>query len=673
MRSCVASVLIVLGGLLAIAAVVFFFADISFPRRPPALADTYTPQIVPAPLEIGSFDRMGQVISRAEAEELLQTDSGRMLLSREQGAIEITQELIDLGRETFYLETFGNEVVTTDIIGTLDGPINLWSVSRAILALGGRHTNNLQIPVDEDIVIGGRLFPAGSVLNTGLDVPPGALMPLGMRTRIADGQIRTGVTCALCHVTVDPDNGRIIEGATNADLNIGLIMAAASNSAALFRRTDVNPLELPPGNRSYINGDGQLAYLPDSQVLEDAVDAALLTWPPGTFDLTDDLVANPTSTPSSFTFGQWPYAWNGFASLGWFQGLNTINNNVHAVTSDVTNDAAFLQKVLGIDDETYLGILLQNAASERWRLPEGARPSEFFTSVTPTPMTPGVIDLVLMPEYPFGSQFVPNGLMAGRPGLPVGEQISALSAFQNRLAPPPAAPTDDIEALRRGAATFTQAGCGECHGGRHFSNNQVIPVSEIGTQPSRAMGMEDTPRGFAPGPPLAYPPSMTAPPMQGVGALAVPTDVTPQEIRDLAYAVDGEGGYKIVTLIGIYLQAPYLHDAGVAAGPDALRLVEGRYLVADATQLGVPGTLLRHIRPDPEASLRLLLDGTLRAAMIAANHANVDLRRANVEGIGHEFWVDEASGFTVQQQTDLILFLLSLDDDPVVLPEQVAR
>lgn len=55
--------------------------------------------------------------------------------------------------------------------------------------------------------------------------------------------------------------------------------------------------------------------------------------------------------------------------------------------------------------------------------------------------------------------------------------------------------------------------------------------------------------------------------------------------------------------------------------------------------------------------------------MIAANRANPDLQRANVDGSGHAYWVDEAAGFTPQEQTDLIQFLLSLDDDPEVLPD----
>ncbi len=53
---------------------------------------------------------------------------------------------------------------------------------------------------------------------------------------------------------------------------------------------------------------------------------------------------------------------------------------------------------------------------------------------------------------------------------------------------------------------------------------------------------------------------------------------------------------------------------------------------------------------------------------IAANKANPDLQAIHVDGSGHEHWVDRTAGFTPQDQSDLIEFLLSIDDDPAVLP-----
>lgn len=71
---------------------------------------------------------------------------------------------------------------------------------------------------------------------------------------------------------------------------------------------------------------------------------------------------------------------------------------------------------------------------------------------------------------------------------------------------------------------------------------------------------------------------------------------------------------------------------------------------------------------DPTASLHVLLDRNLREQTVAANRANLDLQRSNVDGSGHAYWVDKEAGFTTQDRIDLIQFLLSLDDDPEVLP-----
>ncbi|WP_276752564.1 hypothetical protein [Chlorogloeopsis fritschii] len=122
-------------------------------------------------------------------------------------------------------------------------------------------------------------------------------------------------------------------------------------------------------------------------------------------------------------------------------------------------------------------------------------------------------------------------------------------------------------------------------------------------------------------------------------------------------------------MIGLYLSAPYLHDGGVTASSDAFKQDEnGHFVVANPKQLGMAGTLMRGISPDAESSLRSLVDRNLREPMVAANKANSNLQRSNITGQGHPYWVDQQAGFTTQQQTDLIKFLLSIDDDPAVLP-----
>ena len=127
----------------------------------------------------------------------------------------------------------------------------------------------------------------------------------------------------------------------------------------------------------------------------------------------------------------------------------------------------------------------------------------------------------------------------------------------------------------------------------------------------------------------------------------------------LAWGQGGtEGGYKVPNLVGLAWTAPYLHDSGVAVGPDA----EG--------QLGVPGTLYRGVAPDPANSLRALVDRDLRAKVIAANAASDTARIARVTGKGHAFWADAGSGVSPEDQRALIAYLLSVDrlTEPAATP-----
>jgi hypothetical protein len=655
--------------LIVIAAFLGYQAELAFPTGPPKLSSTYTPNTKPAPSGIGSYDVLGYVVDKAEANALLPTEDGRELLSPDNGAVEITQELIDLGRDAFYTETFGNEVLFTDVVGILDGPLNIPTLAKAVLALKGQPTNNLQVTLDEDITVGDRTFEAGTVINTGLDVPSGSLFPLGLVTHIDRAQPKVGISCALCHSTVNEQTGLIAEGATNIDINLGTLLAFASNTAALFRQTDVNPTDIPSGQHTYINSNGETDYLPDAQQLEDAVDASVLAWPPGNFVSNGDLKNNSAKVPSSYTHEAWPYAWSGVASIGWFHGLTTLNNAVFGLNADPTTTADAAERVLGIDQETYLGSMFQNASSSHYRLPEAVKPSEFFAEVDPTPGAPGINETIQMPEYPEGTLFMQNGLMASSPGLPVAAQLNGMSAWQNTLAPPPYESTVDVVTLEQGAAIFDQANCASCHSGRYFTNHRIIPQTEVGTQPARAPASKKFAEHFVP--PDTYPPNVSVPLPADPPVLAVPTDISPKEDIELAYALnDPKGGYKVTKLIGLYLHMPYLHDGGVAASATALKPGEnGYYTIADPDQIGMVGTLMRNITPDAGASLRMLLDRNLRKPMVAANRASADLQRANVDGRGHEYWVDRQAGYTPEEQTALIEFLLSLDDAPAVLPD----
>jgi hypothetical protein len=643
--------------------------ELSLPARAPQLSSTYSPQIQPTGQELGGYELLDASLDRDTVAERLKTETGRASLAPEQGAVALTEDLIALGRDAFYRETFGNEYFFTDVLGAINGPINLVSVSRAILALKGKPTTNLQIPLSQTVTVGGRQFQAGTLLNTGLDVPAGSLIPLGMQVHKQGAAVRVGLTCALCHASVDPDSGLILEGAPNNDLNTGLLQAFGTNSTAMFRQTGLKPTELPVGQHRYINASGQIAQLPDPEAVETAVDAQFLAWPPGNFDSSPDNVNNPAQNPSSYTFEAYPYGWSGFASIGWFHGLTTLNNNVHATNSDPTTGAYSSQALLGIDKETYLGVILQNAASHQFHLPDGAKPSEFLQQQDPTPGNPAINEVIKMPGYPKGSAFILDGLMASSPGHPVAAQINGLSAYQNTLAPPPYRPASQA-ALEQGAAVFQQANCAQCHRGRYFTNHEIVPWDEIKSQPSRAVALRKMPQLFVP--PETYPANVSVPLPSDPPVLLVPSLVTAQQTAqqlELAYGLDGKGGYKVPSLVGLHVTVPYLHDGGVAASATALEPgTADQYQVAQPKQIGLAGTAMQMIPPDPAASLRVLLDRDLRLAAVVANRADPDLQATQVDGSGHEYWVDDEAGFTVQQQTDLIEFLLSIDDDPAALP-----
>jgi hypothetical protein len=598
-----------------------------------------------------AYDVWGEPVTHEEAQKLLQTEEGRRRLDPSAGAVLIDEEVLRLGREAFYTETFKNEIFISDIAGILDGPLTPWEVTKAILRLGGGWTTNLQVALAETVTIGGRTFEEGTLIDTGLHVPRGGIVPLGMKMGIEGGRIRAGVTCALCHAGVDPESGDVIEGIPNVDLNIGLLMALASNSAAFFSNAELPPEELWEGEGVQVPiGNGEFAAIAPPHLLEDYVDRIFLRWPPGTFDSTADLVANPSQNPDTFTWGDHPYGWTGFASIGPFRGLSTLNNNVHALNSDGLSHVELTEELFGFSKELHYAMTLQNAALERyrWDAGDGRLPSEFFAEVNPTPLAVGTNAMVPAPTFPQGSLISPDGMFVSREGDPVWRHINAISAFQNTLIPPAPPLETDPDALKLGRDVFERAGCGSCHSGPAFTNNRVIPVAELGVSPSRARGNANSFPGMV-FPPQTWTWDTPVPLPEDPQVLEVPV-TAPEENILLAHAADsaGEGGYKVKGLLGLYWSAPYLHDSSIAVGKDP------------ETELGLPGTLLQGIRPDPVNSLRALIDRNLRGRLIDLYEGDPDLKAVKVTGTGHEYWVDEEGGFSAGEQEALILYLLTL-------------
>ncbi len=365
-------------------------------------------------------------------------------------------------------------------MGMLDGGLTPFEVVRAVAALKGEATTNLKVRMAKDVTIGDRTWRKGEEVPTGLDVPKGGAFIIGIKSFYDRGHLRMGITCALCHAAVDPASGKVIEGAPNADLNAGLLMALAKNSSAYFMHASV------PEANGGTPAEGNRPALPDAAAVEAATKIQVASWPPGSFDSSGDRVTNPTSIPSSFSAYGEPYSWSGRERLGPFGGLSSLNNNVHAANSDTTQLAAAAPWLFGLDPETYLGIVLRGAPEGPLRYdPAGSlRPSEVLRTADPTPASPGLNSYAVLPTYPATNYMTDNGLFASVSGEPANYANNAMSAFQNLLRPPVA--QAEAGAVRAGRAVFERAGCGACHSGPALTNHRVIPEAEIGTEPSRA-------------------------------------------------------------------------------------------------------------------------------------------------------------------------------------------
>ncbi|QIJ77526.1 cytochrome C oxidase Cbb3 [Methylobacterium sp. NI91] len=605
-----------------------------------------------------AYDILGRRVARDEAERLKATPEGRNDLSAEKGAVAIDDALVKRGRDAFYRETFGNEVFLSDVMGMLDGGVTPYEVARAILLLGGAGTTNLQVRMARDVTVGDRVWKAGELVPTGLDVPRGSAFILGIRTFYDRGRLRMGITCALCHAAFDPASGKVVEGAPNTDLNAGLLMALASNATAYFMHGSVDPSAHPSDpSRSVTTEEGGRAPLPDRAAFEAAAKVEVASWPAGSFDSSADRETNPTSIPSSFSAYAEPYSWSGRAGVGPFKGLSALNNNVHAANSDTTQQTQAAKILFGLDPQVYLGMVLQCAAapSLRYDPASGKRPTELLEAADPTPGTPGLNSYAVLPSFPATNYMTDNGLLASVPGEPANYANNAMSAFQNLLRAPDV--FADAERVKRGRAVFERVGCAGCHAGPALSNNRVIPVEEIGTQPSRARSTVRMEARLAPPAVFATDTPFPLPPDPKLVPIPVEGDALKQ--LQLAWAHAGtRGGYKVQNLVGLAWSAPYLHDSGVAVGPDAEK------------QLGVPGTLDAGIAPDPTNSLRALVDRGLRARIVAANVGSQNARTARVTGEGHSYWADAAAGVSDTEQSDLVAYLLSVNalTEPVPVP-----
>ena len=190
--------------------------------------------------------------------------------------------VIAQGRDIFRFDTFGNETFWTDTAG-------LHTVINTLQPLTALQVAGLKIDVDAlpqsliDQLISNQVDltdPANTIALVGLDAV------VGVKGDVEGGQVvRVGVTCALCHSTVDNSLtggiGHRLDGWPNRDLNVGLIISLTSVQDAPYNtwgpgmydpRFNVHPNEpsvpvvLPPAfglhnvAKETYTGDGPVSY-----------------------------------------------------------------------------------------------------------------------------------------------------------------------------------------------------------------------------------------------------------------------------------------------------------------------------------------------------------------------------------------------------------------------------
>lgn len=203
-----------------------------------------------------------------------------------------SQQLVAQGRQTFRFDTFGDEAFWGGQLH-LHQTVNNLPPSKAL---------ELGLKVDSDALPSAVLeaIKHGKVnLNdpavTRLLIQHNAVVGIvGFFDKTGDnkGMLNSiGITCALCHSTVDnsvaPGIGRRIDGLANRDLNVGAISASAPN---------LDPVE------DFLNKG-----LPsDKQVSQAIVRKVLNSWGPGKFDaelFLDGKAFNPQQTTNGVITG----------------------------------------------------------------------------------------------------------------------------------------------------------------------------------------------------------------------------------------------------------------------------------------------------------------------------------------------------------------------------------
>jgi len=310
-----------------------------------------------------------------------------------------------LGEKWFRGETFGNERLWTDVIGLFNASLdipdgkggwvsepffklmlesidNLDSVRGNLFTGNGgpdgiAYTNDLIVELPKGAMLD-KTFPLPEKLHTGLDVEAGSPWPIGIVPVPVSpdeeglpylynpgafasgpkgigpsprGKYRLGVSCALCHYSLDVDwdgkpdlksakydhptpgsryNPQDAWAIGNQDISLGVVMAMSANTIAGFETSG------HPGNTTQTQAREWAAWVRDNykakpDEVRREVDRGLLAYPRGYADDTPDGLHNPLQFPSLFTLRNWPYNYDGV-----MVNATDRNNNVWTVGLDLT-------------------------------------------------------------------------------------------------------------------------------------------------------------------------------------------------------------------------------------------------------------------------------------------------------------------------------------------------
>ncbi|MEK6300557.1 MAG: hypothetical protein AABO41_07535 [Acidobacteriota bacterium] len=183
------------------------------------------------------------------------------------------QQMVDAGRQIFRFDTFGDEAFWGNtlklhqaIAGSVFGGVGPGVSPKTALAVG------LKVDVD---ALPKSLEKALRKEQVNLDDPASTLALLKANAVVGvigsfnqDGSLRSmGISCALCHSTVDnsfaPGIGHRLDGWANRDLNVGAIVALAPDLSAVTNLLGVDAATL----RTVLNSWGPGKF--DAQILLD--------------------------------------------------------------------------------------------------------------------------------------------------------------------------------------------------------------------------------------------------------------------------------------------------------------------------------------------------------------------------------------------------------------------